>query len=197
MKKFTWMVVCLFCLLVPSAKAQDFETAFRAYLTEDYDTMLDNLRPLAEQDDPRAQALLGAAYMEGKGVAKDMVAAAGWLQLAADKGIKEAQFNIGVLYSNGEGVRQDFRRAAEYYTLAAKQGDPNAQMNLAMLYGSGNGVPADVAKAYMWMVISVENGNQRAQRGVQIIERQAPAREVRKGKLRAQACLSSGYTDCD
>jgi len=68
----------------------DFEVGVEAYDRGDYDTALNEFRPLAEQGHPKAQYNLGVMYAEGLGVQKDYVLAHMWLNLAAVQGIVRA-----------------------------------------------------------------------------------------------------------
>ena len=49
----------------------------------------------AEEGKEDAQAMLGALYLEGKGVAKSFMSAAVWLKKAAEQGNAPAQFYLG------------------------------------------------------------------------------------------------------
>ena len=68
------------------AMAQDIEAARAASAAGDYEAALAELRPLAEQSDAEAQTYLGAMYAAGEGVARDMVRAYMWFDLAAALG---------------------------------------------------------------------------------------------------------------
>ena len=103
----TLLAFSLVLIAIPmSLIAQDFAKGYKAFLDRDYGEMVVHLRPLAEQGDPRAQAVLGASYANGLGVEKDDVVAAQLYQSAAEQGVAMAQFNLGVIYSEGRGVAQ-------------------------------------------------------------------------------------------
>jgi TPR repeat protein len=79
-------------------------------------------RKAAEGGHAYAQYKLGFCKCFGKGVAKDVEAAAEWYVKAAAQGFANAQVNLGVLYKNGTGVAQDFKAAAAWFAKAAAQG---------------------------------------------------------------------------
>ena len=86
---------------------------------------------------------IGLRYLNGDGVAKDMVMAADLFRKAARNGNVEAQFKLGLIH----GSLQDWHEAAKWYHMAAEQGHPKAKMGLGFCYLFGLGVPKDEAKA--------------------------------------------------
>src|SRR6516164_3532448 len=91
-------------LASPADEAAEAETAFQK---TDYAKALKLARPLAEAGDPRAEAVLGSAYCEGRGVPQDYAEAARWYRRAAEQGDAQAQYNLGLAYARGEGVTQN------------------------------------------------------------------------------------------
>jgi len=65
------------------AVAGPYEDGYAAYVKRDYATALRLARPLADQGNGRAQALLGGMYLNGYGVPEDYVLAHMWFYLAA------------------------------------------------------------------------------------------------------------------
>jgi len=59
------------------------------------------VRPLAEQGDGRAQAVLGMYYQNGYGAPQDYAAALNWYRKAADQGLAPAQHALGHMYDAG------------------------------------------------------------------------------------------------
>ena len=57
---------------------------------------------------------LGILFREGKGVKRDLITAADWIQRAATAGNGYAQTTLGEMYEMGEGVSQDFPKAAKW-----------------------------------------------------------------------------------
>ena len=90
---------------------------------------LEEIRPLTEEGDVRAQFILGYMYDNGEGVPEDDVEAVRWYRLAAEQGYASAQYNLGYMYANGEGVPEDYVLAYMWWNLAAAQGVEDARGN--------------------------------------------------------------------
>ncbi len=76
----------------PAATPIDLlEAGLAAYRAEDFTAAAAAWRPLAERGAARAQFHLGGLYMEGRGVARDNVAAYAWLKRALDRGYSPEQ----------------------------------------------------------------------------------------------------------
>ena len=120
-------------------------------------------RKAADGGQAYAQYKLGFCYSFGRGVAKDVEAAAEWYVKAAAQGFAAAQVNLGVLYKNGTGVAQDFKTAAAWYAKAAAQGQADAQNNLGLIYYNGTGVAHDFKAAAAWYAKAVVQGHSSAQ----------------------------------
>jgi TPR repeat protein len=127
------------------------EAAYAAYRKNDYTDALKLARPLAEQGDARAQALLGLVYSTtSRGIPRDDLEAAKWFRLAAGQGDASAQFNLGVMHAEGHGVTQDFGEAVRWYQMAADQGYPQAQFNLGLWYATDEAA-FDRVLAHKWL----------------------------------------------
>jgi TPR repeat protein len=104
-----------------------FDEGLAAYHREDYVNALQELRPLAEQGDARAQNVLGAMYQQGQGVPKDNSKAVSYYLKAAAQGYVTAQTNLGFIYSDGgELLPKDYSRAHMWLNMAASKGDKEA-----------------------------------------------------------------------
>jgi uncharacterized protein len=84
-------VLFVFLNFASSTMAGDLENGAAAHNRSDSATAWRLLRPLAEQGDARAQALVGNMY-------------ARWFRKAAEQGGIFAQTSLGYLYERGEGV---------------------------------------------------------------------------------------------
>ena len=113
-KKITAAVPLSLLLTTFSVMASSLEEGREALRNEDYTIALKNFRPLAEEGNPDAQALLGGMYLRGRGVEQNFEKAADWLKLAADQNDAIAQNNLGWLYQNGRGVSRDFQEAMRW-----------------------------------------------------------------------------------
>lgn len=120
-------VMLWLCLAAPAAFAGAFEDGVTAHQQKDYATALRHWRPMAEQGNANAQAMLGEMYHYGQGVQKDYVQALAWYHKAADQWNAWAQYQLGHMYENGDGVPQDYAQALTWYRKAADQGDADAQ----------------------------------------------------------------------
>jgi TPR repeat protein len=134
---------------------ENADAAEAAYQKGNYDAALRLARPLAEQGDGAAEAVLGRLYARGRGVPLDEAQAVQWFRRGAEHGSAAAQFNLGNLYAEGKGVPQDYSEAAKWYLLAAERGDPQAQYNIGLAYAKGEGVPEDKVSAHMWLNLAV------------------------------------------
>ena len=114
----------LLCTAVSApAMAQDFDKGLAAYNVGDFDTALEELRPLGEQGHAGAQFNLGLMYSYGMGVPQDYAEAVTWYRLAAEQDNAWAQFNLGLMYETGRGVPQDYAEAVTWYRLFVEQGE--------------------------------------------------------------------------
>ena len=151
----TAVVLVLALALSAPVLAADYQAGLEAFQRDDYATALKELRPLAEQGNAEAQALLGRMYGGGFGVTQDNAEAVKWYQLAAVQGYASAQFNLGTMYEHGKSVAQDYAEAAKWYRLAAEQGDGLGQFNLSNVLG--NGSTPDYVEAHMWATLAAED----------------------------------------
>ena len=87
-----------------SGQAQDFQKGMEAYQQGDFETALEEWRPLAEQGHADAQVSLGAMYHYGYGVPQDDTEAAKWFRLAASAGNERAQQLLNLV---GKEMSQD------------------------------------------------------------------------------------------
>lgn len=80
-----------------------------------------------------ASYALAALYREGRTVSEDLVAAAAWMRIAADRGHPFAQNELGVMLLNGSGVASNLEDAIRQFEQAAEKKLPAAQYNLGFL----------------------------------------------------------------
>lgn len=123
------IAVVLAAAFAISARA-DYESAVDAYERGDYKSAVQQLKPLADAGDPKAQVRLGLMYREGCGVARDATAAFAWLLRAARSGRADAQFLVGTMYLRGEGTMRDGSAARAWLEKSARQGNRKAQAAL-------------------------------------------------------------------
>jgi TPR repeat protein len=102
--------------------------------------------PLAHEGVARAQSNMGAAFLEGRGVPRDVEKAVDWLKRAAEQGDAGGQRNLAHCYHEGWGMPQDHAQAALWYEKAATQNDADAQDMLSYLKLTGE----DYEGARIW-----------------------------------------------
>jgi len=101
-------------------------------ITKDMDKAIAWYQQAAKQCDP-CQWELWRIYYFGKGVEKDPVKAAPYLQKAAEGGLPKAQMQLAFRYHDGDGIPQDDARAYMWMFIAKKLGDPTARKALPLL----------------------------------------------------------------
>ena len=144
---------------IPPIVEAGMESGAAAFHKEDYQTAYQELRPLAEAGDPKAQYYIGFMYYSGKGVVQNSVEAVKWIKPAAESGVAEAQYLFALMTESGlvgPKRKKDAHKteAIPWLTLAAEQGHVNAQIKLADRYLQGEGVPRDLVQAYVWCGIA-------------------------------------------
>ena len=86
------------CLGTIGLVSADYQAGVEAYERGDYETALQELRPLAEGSNPQAQYFLGRMYANGWGIAQDYEEAVKWYHKAAEQGYAFAQSRLGYMY---------------------------------------------------------------------------------------------------
>lgn len=100
---------------------------------------------------PQLQSMLGLAYRDGAGVARDYVQARMWLGKAAAQSWPKAQYALAVLTEQGMGGPRNDTEALALYQKAAARGIPEAAQRLADAAAQGElGMAIDPAKAEEW-----------------------------------------------
>ncbi len=186
---FKLAVSLLFIACSATAQA-DLQEGITAYRKGNYQAALKEIRPLAENGDAKAQALLGEIYDSGKGVPLSHTEAASWYRKAAEQGDATAQTALGVMYENGVGVPQDNKEAVSWYQKAAEQGSPEAQYILGGLYKRGQGLlPADLVQAHKWFNLAAATGFEIANEDREEVEALMNKEQIEKAKLMAKEWL--------
>jgi len=104
----------------------------------------------AAQGNADAEAAMGAAYHDGRGVPKDYAQSVSWFRKAALQGNADAESFLGDAYEFGKGVPRDYVQAVSWYRKAAAQGNGDAEDDLGNAYHDGKGVSQDYAQAVSW-----------------------------------------------
>jgi len=135
----------------PKVEAR-FKQGYGLYVKKSYAAAFPILMETAQAGHPRAQAVLGVIYNQGRGQPVDNKQAAVWYGKAAAQGHRAAQFSLGNLYLEGDGVPKDQVKAVQLYRQSADQGFPHAEFHLGLAYEFGwGGLPRDRRMAIKWL----------------------------------------------
>ncbi len=126
------------------------------------------LQPLADADDPAAQAKLGMLLYLGRGVPRDEARAYALFTQAAGKESAEAMFWLGRMHLLGDGpaaqVADADREAARWYFEAGRRGHAEAQYTLGLLFMAGTGVEKNEDEARRWIRRAADAGFEEARK---------------------------------
>jgi TPR repeat protein len=136
-------LILLAVLLWPVGAVADLAAGLEAAKRGDFATAMREWRPLAEQNNAKAQFNLGLMYAQGDGVPEDDAEAVRWYRLAAEQGHASAQNNLGLLY--GKGVSGGDVQAYAWFNLSGAQGNKLASQNKGII--QKRMVPAQIAEA--------------------------------------------------
>ena len=150
--------------VVPMTVGASLADGLGAYAGGNYVDAYRKLRPLAERGGAIAQVLLGAMYLDGKGVDRDVKVALEWYRKAAAQGHTGAQFKLGQLYTEGRVVVPDVRRAEGWFRRAAEGGHPDAQYLLATLVERSASSDEQLESAIQWYEQAADKGHRLARR---------------------------------
>ncbi|MBF0401341.1 MAG: SEL1-like repeat protein [Magnetococcales bacterium] len=131
-------------------------------------SLLEQFGQAARQGDAVAQTNLGAMYLHGVGVRRNLNKAFFWFQRAAEQEEGLAQFNLGVLCQEGQGIPKDDQKAVYWFRRVATQSaradqfNPVikgwAQLKLGFSYYEGRGVKKDYQEAMSWFKLAAARG---------------------------------------
>ena len=125
----------------------------------------------ADGDSPAACAGLGIAYVEGRGVAKDLDKGNALFEKTCAKGGSAACYGLAESYTKGRGVKKDAVRAAEFYAKACDGDAGGACTDLARMYEHGDGIPADRTKARAYYKRGCQGGDAAACSALELLRR--------------------------
>ncbi|WP_420427476.1 tetratricopeptide repeat protein [Algiphilus sp.] len=143
-------------------------SAYAAYKSGNYEEARRLWSAAAERGSTDAMINLANLYVQGQGVARDLVAAAAWYRRAAEAGDPVAQVHLGEAYEAGSGVARDNQAAARWFREAAAQGDAQGAFNLGVMlatdFGAGleHSSHAQRVAALEWLAQAAEAGHREA-----------------------------------
>ncbi len=106
----------------------EFGRGLSAFNAGDFKTAYEAWSPLADANEPRAEAGIGFMYHRGLGLPTDNELAAKWFFRAAEQGQAEGQLMLGLLYFYGTGVPQSYIHSYAWCELAQDFGQSDAQL---------------------------------------------------------------------
>lgn len=137
-----WLFIGLFALviwrLLPLSTEQEMAAANRAWRTGHFDEATRIWSPLADQGQPRAQALMGWSHEVGQGSEQDIHQAISLYRQSAQAGDPFGQYRLAELYLRGVGVKRDLRQAFHWMEQAARNGDVPAMLKVGVLHLMGS-----------------------------------------------------------
>ncbi|MGL6384841.1 tetratricopeptide repeat protein [Aeromonas caviae] len=175
-----WLFIALIALviwrLIPLSTEQELAAANRAWRTGHFDEATRIWTPLAEQGQPRAQALMGWSHEVGQGSEQDMDRAIRLYRQAAQAGDAFGHYRLGEVYLRGAGVKRDLHEAFRWMELAARNGDVPAMLKVGILHLMGVNGRVELAEAKQWLYQASQKGNKMA---LQVLQEMALAEEGR------------------
>jgi len=105
-----------------------YQAMTMAWQAGHYTDALKTAQEQAAKGDAASEALLGKAYDEGVGVARNYATALYWTKKAVAQKNPDAMFILGLMYEYGRGVNPDMEKAVGLFDQAADMGNRYAEM---------------------------------------------------------------------
>jgi uncharacterized protein len=160
----------------------DLEAAKRAYEQGNYATALKELKPLVEQGNAEAQALLGMMYNLGRGVPMDIGQAEKLYKAAADQGNAEGECHLGAMY-----LIRDTAQGLKLLHLSAEQGFSDAYLMLGLAYKNLKEAPRDFVQADMWLRLAAAHSDPLGPGQLAKLESQMSKEQIARGRAMAES----------
>lgn len=133
---------------------QLYRQALQKIKHSDYSGAAELYDKAAAYGHPGAQNNLGAQYIKGRGVEKNLKKAFALFSESARHGNTNAMVRLGLCYTKGYGTEVDFDAAVEWWETAADKNDVSACVKLAEFY-----VDQDEGKKFYWYSRAASLGN--------------------------------------
>ena len=191
---YRWLFIGVIALvawrLLPLSTEQELAAANRAWRVGHFEQATGIWQPLAEQGQPRAQALMGWSHELGQGSEQDLVQAIRLYRQSAEAGDAFGQYRLAELYLRGVGVPRDLRIAFHWMERAARNGDVPAMLKVGVLHLMGANGRVDMAEAKQWLYQASQKGNKLA---LTVLQELALAEEGRSAFVfNGQSLLGDG-----
>jgi len=118
---------------------------------------------LARTGNAEAQARLGALYLKGQGVSRNVEQALTWIQKSVQKGNVTGACLLGLMNQTGSGVPRNRKLGREFILAAAQRGAAACRYWVGNAYAKGQGVVQDVSQAWHWWNLAAASGDTNAQ----------------------------------
>ena len=125
----------------------------------DYQKAFEYATIAANDDEVSGYQVLGALYLYGWGVEKNLEKAVENYMQAAALGDEISMNQIGYIYLGQEGGEPNPEQAYYWFNEASKKGDAAGMYNLGSCYRDGFGVEEDAEQAAEWFKKSADLGN--------------------------------------
>ena len=123
---FCRLLTTVLIVFVSTAKADDLQDGYDAYLRGDFSAAYRLLSPAATIENPGLQNLVGLMLYRGQGISADAPAAHELFHSAANLVVADARRNLGVLHTIGPpGVAVDIDEAMMWFTAANRTSNQN------------------------------------------------------------------------
>ena len=162
--RFVVLFLGLFVIGYSAPAFAGMAEARQAYLEENWEKAIAELRPLADGGDAEALLLLGNMYNDGNGVIQDHRKAMELFQGSALRENSQAMISIATMYATGMGVERSWQEAMSWYQKSAMLNNQTGQFFLALFLlqgepGKEGGMAVDKKGAYKWFRVAAM-GNQ-------------------------------------
>ncbi|MFC1678979.1 tetratricopeptide repeat protein, partial [Elusimicrobiota bacterium] len=139
-------------------------------------------------ESPTVEGLLGAKYIEGDGLERDLAEGVRWLRRAAEHGDLTAIDAVGLAYVNGEGIPRDLKEALRWFRKGALGGYAASQANLGRMLAQGLGTARDDVEGCLWYTLASGQGHDAARQDLATVKaHMRPAqRQECEGRAAAQ-----------
>ncbi len=151
---FIHLFLFAFIALPYTAYGQDEAIQDEAYIKE--------LEGLADNGDAEAQYKMGARYISGNGVKKDVKRAIDLFNKSAAQDYTRSLYILGKLYWDGIYIKKNDGKAIEWFEKAARKGHGKSQYNLAVIFSRYLNNKEFLIKSYAWFSVVAKRGHPRA-----------------------------------
>lgn len=119
---------------------------------------VESLKKEAEQGEIESKGLLGASYLLGKGVDKDIGKGLKLLRESAQNGFTKAQVTLGAFLTQGDPEYVNTEEGIKWLNIAAEKGDVKSQFILGLIHLHGG----DLKKCHKWLAKASDQGHPEA-----------------------------------